>query len=186
MLAEQWEESDDEIKDLLTYTKELRVTLHSVWEKAHNTLRDSQEKQKKGYDTSSVLRSLKVGDKALVLLPSSENKLLARWQGPYEVLEQSNPTTYKLALPHGHGSRLSPREPGEIKGQDAELGGGADGRRGYIQEASEDPTRRLVRTQGTRRLLGPSAKPKNRARPEQGIIAVPTRDEDSRPQEADS
>ncbi|KAJ1153970.1 hypothetical protein NDU88_006728 [Pleurodeles waltl] len=48
MLAEQWEESDDEIKDLLTYTKKLRETLYAVWEKAHKTLRDSQEKQKKG------------------------------------------------------------------------------------------------------------------------------------------
>ncbi|KAJ1108370.1 hypothetical protein NDU88_005746 [Pleurodeles waltl] len=84
------------------------------------------------------------------------------------------------------GSDLSPREPGELKGQVAELGGGADGRRGYIQEAAEDPTRRLVRTQGTRRLLGPSAKPENRARPEQGIIAVQTQDEDSQPWEADS
>ncbi|KAJ1103709.1 hypothetical protein NDU88_001130 [Pleurodeles waltl] len=92
--------------------------------------------------------------------------------------------TPRSTLPIGSG--LSPQEPGELKGQVAELGGSADGRRGNIQEASEDPTRRLVRTQGTRRLLGPSAKPENGAQPEQRIIAVPTRDEDRRPREADS
>ncbi|KAJ1151292.1 hypothetical protein NDU88_004075 [Pleurodeles waltl] len=58
---------------------------------------------KKWYDAKSVLRSLNVGYRALILLPSCENKLLAQWQGPYEVLEQVNATTYKLAFPHGQG-----------------------------------------------------------------------------------
>ncbi|KAJ1172966.1 hypothetical protein NDU88_004808 [Pleurodeles waltl] len=103
MLAEQWEEADNEEKDLLTYTRELRDTLHTVWEEAHSTLREAQVKQKKWYDTKSVLRSLKVGNKALILLPTCDNKLLARWQGPYEVIGQVNRTTYRLALPHSLG-----------------------------------------------------------------------------------
>ncbi|KAJ1201568.1 hypothetical protein NDU88_005376 [Pleurodeles waltl] len=94
MLAEQWEETEEEVKDLLTYTRKLRENLHTVWEEAHTTLRDAQMKQKQLYDAKSVHPSLKVGDKALVMLPSCENKLLARWQGPYEVIEQINPTTY--------------------------------------------------------------------------------------------
>ncbi|KAJ1082326.1 hypothetical protein NDU88_002494 [Pleurodeles waltl] len=84
------------------------------------------------------------------------------------------------------GSGLHPRDLGELKGWVAELEESADGRRGNLQEASGDPTRRLVRTQGTRRLRGPSGNPENRDRPERGIIAVPTRDEDRRPREADS
>ncbi|KAJ1083180.1 hypothetical protein NDU88_003340 [Pleurodeles waltl] len=103
MLAEQWEETEEEAKDLLTYTRKLRDNLHTVWEEAHSTLRESQNKQKQWYDAKSVFRSLKIGDKALILLPSCENKLLARWQGPYEVIEQINPTTYKLAIPLGQG-----------------------------------------------------------------------------------
>ncbi|KAJ1160251.1 hypothetical protein NDU88_000753 [Pleurodeles waltl] len=103
MLAEQWEEIEDETKDLMTYTWEFRDNLHTVWEEAHNSLRESQEKQKRWYDAKSVLRTVNVGDKALILLPSCENKLLAHWQGPYEILEQFNPTTYRLALPHGQG-----------------------------------------------------------------------------------
>ncbi|KAJ1173493.1 hypothetical protein NDU88_005325 [Pleurodeles waltl] len=99
MLVEQWEETDEETKDLLMYTKELRENLQSVWDRAHDNLREAQEKQKKHHYTRSVLRTLSVRDKALILLPSSENKLLARWQGPYEVIERINPTTYRLALP---------------------------------------------------------------------------------------
>ncbi|KAJ1096438.1 hypothetical protein NDU88_001580 [Pleurodeles waltl] len=98
------------------------------------------------------------------------------WEDP-----EVNP---RSSLPIGSG--LYPLDPGEFKGRVAELEGRADGRRGNIQEALEDPTRRLVRTQRMRRLLGPSGNPENRARPEQRIIAVPTRDEDCRPREADS
>ncbi|XP_069100681.1 uncharacterized protein [Pleurodeles waltl] len=103
MLAEQWEDTEEEVKDLLTYTWELRENLHTVWEEAHATLQEAQNKQKQSYDTRSAVRTLAIGDKALVLLPSSENKLLAKWQGPFEVIAQINPTTYKLAIPQGNG-----------------------------------------------------------------------------------
>ncbi|KAJ1152935.1 hypothetical protein NDU88_005708 [Pleurodeles waltl] len=46
MLAEQWEETEEEVKELLTYTRELRENLHKVWEEAHTTLREAQTKQK--------------------------------------------------------------------------------------------------------------------------------------------
>ncbi|KAJ1157660.1 hypothetical protein NDU88_010364 [Pleurodeles waltl] len=81
MLAEQWEDTEEEVKDLLTYTRELRENLHTVWEEAHTALREAQNKQKRLYDTRSTVRTLTVGDKALVLLASTDNKLLARWQG---------------------------------------------------------------------------------------------------------
>ncbi|KAJ1191073.1 hypothetical protein NDU88_000390 [Pleurodeles waltl] len=91
-----------------------------------------------------------------------------------------------LRSPLPIGSGLSPWEPGDLKGPVAEWARRtADGRRGFVQEATEDPSRRLMRTQVSRRLLGLSATLENRARPEQGIIAVPTWDEDSRPREAE-
>ncbi|KAJ1175436.1 hypothetical protein NDU88_000724 [Pleurodeles waltl] len=103
MLAEQWEETEEEIKDLLTYTRDLRENLHTVWEEAQTALREAQTKQKQIYDARSLVRTLAVGDKALVLFPSTENKLLARWQGPFNVIAQINPITSKLAIPQGSG-----------------------------------------------------------------------------------
>ncbi|KAJ1100572.1 hypothetical protein NDU88_005654 [Pleurodeles waltl] len=125
MLAEQWEETEEEAKDLLIYTRELRENLHAVWEEAHSTLRESQNKQKQWYDAKSVFRSLKIGDKTLILLPSCENKLLAQWQGPYDDIEQINPTTYKLAIPvgQGHGGNTEVQE-------DRQLAFGRGGERG--------------------------------------------------------
>ncbi|KAJ1161483.1 hypothetical protein NDU88_001968 [Pleurodeles waltl] len=91
--------------------------------------------------------------------------------------------TPRSALPIGSG--LSLREPGKLKDQFTELRGARMAGEENIQEALEDPTCRIVRTQRMRRLLGPSGTPENGARPEQRIIAVPTRDEDRRPREAD-
>ncbi|KAJ1101013.1 hypothetical protein NDU88_006088 [Pleurodeles waltl] len=103
MLAEQWEETEDDLKDILTYTEVLKENLHKVWEEAHQTLREAQEKQKCHYNAHSGPRSLTVGQKVLVLLPSSENKVLARWQGPYTILGQITPTTCKIEIPDGSG-----------------------------------------------------------------------------------
>ncbi|KAJ1106096.1 hypothetical protein NDU88_003499, partial [Pleurodeles waltl] len=71
MLAEQWEDTEEEVKDLLTYTRDLRENLHTVWEEAHTALQEAQNNQKQIYDTRSAVRTLTVGDKALVLLPST-------------------------------------------------------------------------------------------------------------------
>ncbi|KAJ1180982.1 hypothetical protein NDU88_006193 [Pleurodeles waltl] len=88
--------------------------------------------------------------------------------------------------PNTIGSGLSPQEPGKPKDQVAELGERtSDGRRGVVKKATEDPPRRLVRTQGSGRPLGLSAPLECGARVEQGITAVPTRDEESRPREAE-
>lgn len=39
------------------------------------------------------------GQKVLLLLPTSYNGLLAKWQGPYEVLRKMGPTNYEISLP---------------------------------------------------------------------------------------
>jgi hypothetical protein len=48
-------------------------------------LKITQAKQKKLYDQQSSPRQLNLGDKVLVLLPSSGSKLEMQWQGPFVV-----------------------------------------------------------------------------------------------------
>ena len=44
-------------------------------------------------------QTLKEGDKVLVLLPTTTNKLTIQWQGPYRVLRQVGKVTYELYMP---------------------------------------------------------------------------------------
>ena len=37
--------------------------------------------------------------KVFILLPSDESKLLARWQGPFEIQQRMGPTTYQVSTP---------------------------------------------------------------------------------------
>ncbi|KAJ1176668.1 hypothetical protein NDU88_001937 [Pleurodeles waltl] len=84
------------------------------------------------------------------------------------------------------GSRLSPREPGRSKGQVAELRRRtADEQRRVGNKDTEDEPRRPVRTEESRRPLGSSATLECGAGAKNGTTAVSTRDEESRPQEAE-
>ncbi|KAJ1145819.1 hypothetical protein NDU88_012103 [Pleurodeles waltl] len=64
-------------------------------------------------------------------------------------------------------------------------GGTADAWSGFLEAMSEDSPRRTVRAQGLRGPLGLLTILKSTARPDQGTIAVPTREEDNGPREAE-
>ncbi|KAJ1085947.1 hypothetical protein NDU88_006071 [Pleurodeles waltl] len=101
MTAEQWEEMEEETKVILNYTRELKETLHSVWEDVHSQLEEAQKRQKAHYDLGTKIRDLPIDKKVLILLPTTEIKLLARWQGPYTVIEQVTPVTHRIEIPAG-------------------------------------------------------------------------------------
>jgi len=42
---------------------------------------------------------LEAGEEVLVLLPTSSNKLLAQWQGPYRVLHRVGKVNYEVYMP---------------------------------------------------------------------------------------
>ncbi|KAJ1156178.1 hypothetical protein NDU88_008902 [Pleurodeles waltl] len=100
MMAEQWEETEA-IKVILTYTRELKEALHAVWEDVHTQLKETQTRQKTHDDTGSKNWELTIGQKVLLLLATTENKLLARWQGPYTVHEKVTLVTYRIEIPIG-------------------------------------------------------------------------------------
>ena len=55
-------------------------------------------KYKRHYGQKAGKRQLKVGDKALVLLPTDKNKLLMGWKGPYEVVEKLSPLDFRIRI----------------------------------------------------------------------------------------
>ncbi|KAJ1177615.1 hypothetical protein NDU88_002868 [Pleurodeles waltl] len=87
MAVEQLEEEEDEGKGVLEYTCSLKERIHTLWEEVRRQMERAQEKKKGEYDQSSRVRQLRVGSKALILLPSSDNKA------------QVTPVTCKLQVP---------------------------------------------------------------------------------------
>ena len=58
-----------------------------------DNLEKSQKEQKRSYDRNAWERQFQAGEQGLVLLPTSTNKLLTQWQGPYPVLRRVSPMT---------------------------------------------------------------------------------------------
>ena len=61
-------------------------------------LSSSQRRQKSWFDKGARLREFKPGDSVLVLLPTSSNRLLAQWQGPYQVVQRMGKVNYLIDM----------------------------------------------------------------------------------------
>ncbi|XP_016381266.1 cytochrome P450 2K1-like [Sinocyclocheilus rhinocerous] len=88
--------------DLLQCDKELaemREKMDLLVEMVQFNMAEAQQRQKTWYDRSSRKRTLVPGQKVLLLLPTSDTGLLAKWQGPYEVRRKVSPTNYEISLP---------------------------------------------------------------------------------------
>jgi hypothetical protein len=62
-------------------------------------LQRAQEAQSKIYNRSAHVRSFNPGDRVLILVPTVESKFLAKWQGPYEIVEKVSEVNYKVHQP---------------------------------------------------------------------------------------
>ena len=67
-------------------------------EVVQENLTKAQLQQKTWYDKRAWLREFKMGDLVLVLLPTTSNKLLAQWQGPYQVVQRMGKVTYLIDM----------------------------------------------------------------------------------------
>ena len=70
-----------------------------------DNMHQAQQTQTRWYDQSARQRSFKPGQQVLLLLPTTENKLLAHWQGPYRITCKLGPVTYELEMPGKHKTR---------------------------------------------------------------------------------
>ena len=99
LLKENWEnEANDDQESLVSYVLNTRQRLEKLHELA--AIRESQAKQrqKKYFDIHSKNREFEIGQKVLILLPTSNNKLLAEWKGPYRITEKVSPVDYRVLL----------------------------------------------------------------------------------------
>ncbi|GFY76859.1 retrovirus-related Pol polyprotein from transposon opus [Trichonephila inaurata madagascariensis] len=87
--------------------------LRKAHEIASETAEATQNNYASYYDLLSREKQFKVGDKALVLLPSSTHKLMKTWIGPATIIEITRPYSSKVELDDGgirelHFNKLRP------------------------------------------------------------------------------
>ena len=75
------EGTEFEVKTTYEYVIDLKERLKETGSMAQEMLEKASGKHKFHYDKKSKPRSLDIGDKVLVLLPTNNNKLLLQWKG---------------------------------------------------------------------------------------------------------
>lgn len=87
----------DEIP-ITEYVIQMREKIKQMLKMSNENEQKSKLKEKYYYDRNCRKRSFKLGDKVLLLLPTSNNKMLAEWKGPYEVVRRINKVDYVVRI----------------------------------------------------------------------------------------
>ena len=100
ILKELWSEeiSEEDVKTTYQYVLDLQERLESTCRVAKTELEKSSRKYKKHFDVKAKERRFECGDRVLLLLPTSSNKLLMQWRGPYEVVGKIARNNYSLQI----------------------------------------------------------------------------------------
>ncbi|XP_078533942.1 uncharacterized protein LOC144820212 [Lissotriton helveticus] len=96
MAREAWEAEPDRTRPLPEYVDNLKTHLEQIRVIVRQNLVAAQNTQKHQYDKGTKARKFVPGDLVLLLLPSSDHKLLGQWQGPFPVLRVVTPVTYEI------------------------------------------------------------------------------------------
>ena len=100
ILNESWQGAMTSEDSVISHILSIRGRIERMKELADINLLETQKQQKKWYDKNSRKRVFFPGDRVLLLLPSNCNKLLAKWQGPFKVLERVGDLDYLIEMPN--------------------------------------------------------------------------------------
>lgn len=98
ILKETWESDQKSDESVVSYVMSMQQKLKEMAKCVKENMLEKQDEQKRWYDVKARLREFNAGDPVLVLLPTSTNKLLAQWQGLYQVLERMGRVTYLVDM----------------------------------------------------------------------------------------
>ena len=99
LAKEAWESRPSPDRTLVDHVEQVRDRMAQVWPIVRDHLRQAQQAQARVYNRGAQLRLFRPGDLVMVLIPTSECKFLAKWQGPYEVMEQVGSVNYRVRQP---------------------------------------------------------------------------------------
>ncbi|GFO04946.1 Zinc finger protein [Plakobranchus ocellatus] len=80
------------------YVIDLHNRIRKGWRLAQDAVRDSVDESRLRHEPKSKLKHFVPGDEVLVLLPTSDNKLVLFYEGPYRVVEKRTRVVYLVDL----------------------------------------------------------------------------------------
>ena len=98
VLKETWETSSRSTESVVSYILLIRERLDQMTELVQENMAKAQQQQKRWYDKTARSREFEPGEKVLLLLPTSTNKLKAKWQGPYTVTKRLGTVNYEIDM----------------------------------------------------------------------------------------
>uniref|UniRef100_A0A8C5PLJ4 ribonuclease H n=1 Tax=Leptobrachium leishanense TaxID=445787 RepID=A0A8C5PLJ4_9ANUR len=96
---ETWEGQTTPFKTVIEHVSMMQDRIAAVMPLVREHMEQAQEAQRRVYNRGAKMRSFNPGDKVLVLVPTAESKFLAKWQGPYEIVEKKSEVNYKVLQP---------------------------------------------------------------------------------------
>ena len=98
ILRETWESHPSSPESVISHVLLMQEHLSKLQDLVKTNLEQSQAAQKTWYDQNARSRTFDPGDQVLILLPSSTNKLLAEWQGPYPITRRVGKVNYEVKM----------------------------------------------------------------------------------------
>ena len=104
ILRDLWtkEGIDNKVITTYQYVFDLRNRIEETCTLARENLLTAQQSYKKHFDKTARLRTMDVGERVLVMLPTDHNKLLLRWKGPYPIVENAGLADYRIKIGDKH------------------------------------------------------------------------------------
>ena len=94
-----WESQPSPHRSVIDHVQQLQARARKIWPLVREHMKEAQRDQARIYNRGAAVREFNPGEQVLVLVPTSECKFLARWQGPYEITDKVGPVTYRVSQP---------------------------------------------------------------------------------------
>ena len=98
VLKEAWESEKRSKESVVSHVLSVRDKLDKMSKIVQQNLSTSQRTQKRWYDQNAREREFQLNETVLVLLPTVNNKLLAQWQGPYQIVKRIGKVNYLIDM----------------------------------------------------------------------------------------
>ncbi|KAJ8349857.1 hypothetical protein SKAU_G00249870 [Synaphobranchus kaupii] len=99
LAKEAWEQQPSPHRTMVEHVEEVKKRMATIWPMVREHMAEAQTAQARVYNRGAQPREFAPGDKVLVLVPTSECKFLAKWNGPYEVMEKVGTVNYRVRQP---------------------------------------------------------------------------------------